>query len=68
MDLHFRSADWHENVPALLALVGLWHNQVSGHATRAVLPYDNRCRASPPTSSSSRWSRTASASPWTGTP
>jgi glucose-6-phosphate isomerase len=42
MDLHFRSADWHENMPALLALVGLWHNQVCGHATRAVLPYDNR--------------------------
>ncbi len=42
MDLHFRSADWHENMPAMLALVGLWHNQVCGHATRAVLPYDNR--------------------------
>jgi glucose-6-phosphate isomerase len=42
MDIHFRSADWHENMPALLALVGIWHNQVCGHATRAVLPYDNR--------------------------
>jgi glucose-6-phosphate isomerase len=42
MDLHFRTADWHENMPALLALVGLWHNQICGHATRAVLPYDNR--------------------------
>ncbi len=42
MDLHFRSAEWHENMPALLALVGLWHNQVCDHATRAVLPYDNR--------------------------
>ncbi len=42
MDLHFRSAAWHENMPALLALVGVWHNQVCGHATRAVLPYDNR--------------------------
>jgi glucose-6-phosphate isomerase len=42
MDLHFRSAPWEENLPALLALVGLWHNQVCGHATRAVLPYDNR--------------------------
>jgi glucose-6-phosphate isomerase len=42
MDLHFRSAPWHENMPALLAMVGLWHNQVCGHATRAVLPYDNR--------------------------
>jgi glucose-6-phosphate isomerase len=42
MDDHFRAADWHENMPALLALVGLWHNQVCGYATRAVLPYDNR--------------------------
>jgi glucose-6-phosphate isomerase len=42
MDQHFRTAPWQENLPALLALVGLWHNQVCGHATRAVLPYDNR--------------------------
>jgi glucose-6-phosphate isomerase len=42
MDRHFRAAEWHENMPAMLALVGLWHNQVCGHATRAVLPYDNR--------------------------
>jgi len=42
MDRHFRAAPWHENMPALLALVGIWHNQVCGHATRAVLPYDNR--------------------------
>ena len=41
MDVHFRAADWAENVPAMLALVGIWHNQVCGHATRAVLPYDN---------------------------
>jgi glucose-6-phosphate isomerase len=26
----------------LLALVGIWHHQVCGHATRAVLPYDQR--------------------------
>ncbi len=42
MDRHFRDAAWPENMPALLALVGIWHNQVQGHATRAVLPYDNR--------------------------
>ncbi len=41
MDRHFQAADWHENLPALLALVGIWHNQVCGYATRAVLPYDN---------------------------
>jgi glucose-6-phosphate isomerase len=42
MDRHFRSASWRENLPALLALVGLWHAQVCGHASRAVLPYDQR--------------------------
>ncbi len=41
MDVHFKSAAWHENMPAILALVGIWHNQGCGHATRAVLPYDN---------------------------
>lgn len=41
MDVHFKSADWGENLPALLAIVGIWHNQICGHATRAVLPYDN---------------------------
>ncbi len=42
MDLHFRSADLVENLPVMLALTGIWHNQGLGHATRAVLPYDNR--------------------------
>lgn len=42
MDRHFQSAPLAENLPVLLALVGIWHNQVLGHATRAVLPYDNR--------------------------
>ena len=41
MDRHFKAAEWHENLPAMLALVGIWHNQICGHATRAVLPYDN---------------------------
>ncbi|WP_228069088.1 glucose-6-phosphate isomerase [Marivivens aquimaris] len=41
MDKHFCTTEWSQNVPAMLALVGLWHNQVCGHATRAVLPYDN---------------------------
>ncbi|THD83120.1 glucose-6-phosphate isomerase [Aliigemmobacter aestuarii] len=42
MDAHFRSAPAARNLPVLLALVGIWHNQVQGHATRAVLPYDQR--------------------------
>ena len=42
MDRHFVEAPLAANMPVLLALVGVWHNQVLGHATRAVLPYDNR--------------------------
>ena len=42
MDRHFREAPFESNLPVLLALVGVWHNQILGHATRAVLPYDQR--------------------------
>ena len=42
MDDHFRAAPIAQNLPVLLALVGIWHNQICGHATRAVLPYDQR--------------------------
>jgi glucose-6-phosphate isomerase len=42
MDRHFREAPLRENLPVLLALVGIWHNQICDYATRAVLPYDQR--------------------------
>ena len=42
MDRHFRDASLAENLPVMLALVGIWHNQICGFATRAVLPYDQR--------------------------
>ncbi|MFL4471067.1 glucose-6-phosphate isomerase [Tateyamaria armeniaca] len=42
MDRHFCAAEGTENMPLMLALVGIWHRQVLGHATRAVLPYDQR--------------------------
>jgi glucose-6-phosphate isomerase len=42
MDDHFRTTPLGANMPVLLALVGIWHNQGLGHATRAVLPYDQR--------------------------
>ncbi|MBC7738989.1 MAG: glucose-6-phosphate isomerase, partial [Candidatus Saccharibacteria bacterium] len=42
MDTHFRTAPFDQNMPVLLALVGIWHNQICGYATRAVLPYDQR--------------------------
>jgi glucose-6-phosphate isomerase len=42
MDAHFRQATGADNLPLMLALVGIWHNQICGHGTRAVLPYDQR--------------------------
>ena len=42
MDERFLSEPFAENMPVMLALVGIWHNQICGHATRAVLPYDQR--------------------------
>ena len=42
MDRHFCAAEGVENMPLMLALVGIWHRQVCGYATRAVLPYDQR--------------------------
>ena len=42
MDDHFRDAPLGRNMPVLLALVGIWHHQVCGYPTRAVLPYDDR--------------------------
>lgn len=42
MDKHFCEAGFDENLPVLLALVGVWHNQICGYATRAVLPYEQR--------------------------
>lgn len=42
MDAHFRAAPLGQNMPVLLALVGVWHTQICGYASRAVLPYDQR--------------------------
>ena len=42
MDAHFRTAEETDNMPLMLALVGIWHSQVCGYETRAVLPYDQR--------------------------
>ena len=42
MDKHFRTAPLMRNMPVMLALTGIWHNQVCGYGTRAVLPYEQR--------------------------
>ncbi|MFP4450405.1 MAG: glucose-6-phosphate isomerase [Rhodosalinus sp.] len=42
MDRHFLEAEGADNMPLMMALVGIWHAQVCGYPTRAVLPYDQR--------------------------
>jgi glucose-6-phosphate isomerase len=42
MDRHFCVAEGAQNMPVMLALVGIWHRQVLGYGSRAVLPYDQR--------------------------
>jgi glucose-6-phosphate isomerase len=42
MDQHFRDAPLMGNLPALLGLIGVWHNNICGYGSRAVLPYDQR--------------------------
>jgi glucose-6-phosphate isomerase len=42
IDEHFRSAPWHENLPALAGLLGIWNIDLLGLPTLAVLPYDSR--------------------------
>ncbi len=40
MDTHFRTAPFAENMPVLLALLGIWYNNFFGAETQAILPYD----------------------------
>ncbi|WP_454917782.1 glucose-6-phosphate isomerase [Xanthobacter sediminis] len=42
MDRHFHTAPFADNLPVLLALVGLWHRNVCGYGSRAIVPYDQR--------------------------
>src|SRR5262245_39281718 len=41
MDEHFRRAPLAQNLPVLLALVGVWNRNFLGAPTHAVLPYDD---------------------------
>ncbi|MEM7544253.1 MAG: glucose-6-phosphate isomerase [Pseudomonadota bacterium] len=42
MDEHFRGAPLAENLPALLALTGIWRRNAMGWPTVALIPYDQR--------------------------
>jgi len=40
MDQHFRTAPLEENLPVILAVLGIWYNDFYGSQTHALLPYD----------------------------
>jgi glucose-6-phosphate isomerase len=40
MDEHFRSTPFDQNLPVILALIGIWYNNFFGTETEAILPYD----------------------------
>ncbi len=47
MDQHFRSAPLKDNLPVLLALVGIWRRNIMGCPTVAMIPYDQRLERLP---------------------
>ena len=47
MDVHFRSAPLDANLPALVALLGVWYRDFFGAQTQAVLPYDQYLKRFP---------------------
>jgi glucose-6-phosphate isomerase len=42
VDEHFRNAPLAHNIPVLMGLIGVWHRNVWGFATQAVIPYEQR--------------------------
>jgi len=40
MDVHFRTTPFEQNLPVILALLGVWYNDFFNAQTQAILPYD----------------------------
>ncbi len=41
-DQHFRDAPFKENIPVLMAIIGIWHRNFFGFTCHGVMPYDQR--------------------------
>lgn len=39
-DEHFRITPLENNIPVILAIIGIWYNNFFGAETQAILPYD----------------------------
>ena len=40
MDNHFANTEFKDNIPVILALIGVWYNNFHGAETETILPYD----------------------------
>jgi glucose-6-phosphate isomerase len=47
MDEHFRTTPFERNLPVLMALIAIWHNNFFGAQTVAVLPYEQYLKRFP---------------------
>jgi glucose-6-phosphate isomerase len=47
VDVHFSATEIQKNIPALMALIGVWNTNFLGAATHAVLPYAHALRLLP---------------------
>ncbi|MCL7946122.1 glucose-6-phosphate isomerase [Marinobacter sp. ATCH36] len=47
MDRHFRTASLEQNLPVVMAMLGLWYNNFWGAETYTILPYDHYLRSLP---------------------
>ncbi len=41
-DRHFAETQLRNNIPVMMALIGIWHRNICGYSSLAVLPYENR--------------------------
>ncbi len=44
VDEHFQNTSFDQNIPVLMALLGIWNNNFLNIQTHAVLPYDGRLK------------------------
>jgi len=47
MDAHFKNAPFEQNMPVIMALIGLWYRDFFDASSHAILPYDHYLRKLP---------------------
>ena len=47
MDLHFRDQPLHENLPVMMAIIGIWNRNFLNYSSLAVIPYSRNSSLKP---------------------